>query len=306
MTILEILAAVRGVFDAAMGARLASEIVVQHPAWSPGKGTEAGRFLLKRDANGGFTYEWKSVPADIEEVEARAELRTDHSFTSLASLAEYLKEEAEASVFVHGEPFQALTAEAMLDEERPEIGSVSIGFARHPAWVRWNKVVGDGTEHEDLSHVELADLLLDNAEDLEDPMLARVLARFRSSRTIEADADLDTGESMGVKVTWSGGAGSNKTAPVQVPRDFSANFPAFAGAWDPGAEPKHAARFRLRVIPPKGDKVDAAPTFRILWVNALDYEREAATAVHAVVREKTPTSIPCFQGTPKVRKLVMP
>lgn len=254
---------VRGLYEAALAARSPHEILVKYPEGSAAAGTLAGRYLLKRDAAGTLEYGFAPAKRSITPEPAFAELVQEHEFRDLESLHEYLSRRgAEHSVFVHGEPFRPYEVES-LDVDTPEAGVVTMPVRRHPTWARWARVAGIG-EHVDLTHEQLADLLIDNAEDLHDPMLARVVAQFRGARKVEYDANLEQ---------------SN----AQLPREFAASVPAFIGAWDPGSEPRHTAIYRLRVLAPKGES--ATPMFRILWVNALDYEIAAAAALRERVLE---------------------
>lgn len=289
------------------GARMPHEIVVNYPEGSQARGAEAGRFLLKR-ASDGAHYVWSETPREYERPLVTADVEINHTFLDLGSLLSFLEAEGDPApgddagtkaIFIYGQPFGCRSLSALLDDLNPQEGSLSLAFQRHPAWVRWSNIVGHG-QHKDLDHLSLADLLLDNAEDLEEPTLAQYLAQFRSAKSIEYSADHDTGAAQGLMVRWSGRAGADKTTEAKVPREFAANISAYVGAWPPGEEPTHRAMFRLRVIPPKGEAV--TPTFRLTWVNALDYENEAASVLASAVRSKT--TLPVYLGEPNVRRYV--
>lgn len=290
--------------------RMPAVIEVKYPSGHPAKGEDAGRFLLERGEDG-ISYKWQQAPYSLMRHPAIADVVTRHEFTNLDSLVAYLatwhappSRDASKAVFVHGSRFASQRVTALLDEPHPEVGSVSLEVHRHPAWVRWSKAAGNG-EAKDLDHVALADLLLDNAEDLVEPMLAQALAKFRAAQEIEHTSDQDSAGSMGVKLTWKTGVGTgsdSKSSDARVPREFVANIPAFVGAWAPGKEPRHEARFRLRVVPPKNK--DAMPLFRIIWLNAPDYDQAAREALHEQVEGVFEGAAPVYSGSPVVERFV--
>lgn len=278
-----------------------AEIPSFYPKGHPSEGSLAGRYLLQRQAHGAAKYDFAASPMAVDRTEARAEIEIAHAFDELDSFVRFVSDHPKAIAFVHAERMEVARLSALLDHDRPEMGMVSMPFRRHPAWVRWNTGAGDGSKSHDLTHVEFADLLLDNAEDLLERALAQYFAKFRAARTVDYVADHDTGSEMGVRLTWS----AAKSTDAKVPRDIEANIPAFVGAWSPGAEPSHLAKFRLRVIPPR-EAGEAQPTFRILWVNAHDYELEAAGSVYRAVVGAFAGKIPTYLGTPSARRFVIP
>lgn len=307
MAIVDILQTVRGIVGELSASKLPPEIIVNQPAGSPAEGEERGRFHLKRTDGGGSFYEWHPTDSDCEQKEAVSDFVETHHFESLGSLVAFLGSAQSASLFVAGAPFEEKRVWAFIDSQHPERGKVSLTCARHPAWERWSEVAGKG-DHVDLTHIQLADLLLDNAEDLDEPMIAKVLAQFRAARTVEYSGDHDTGAAMGVRVLWKGSAGAGgegaRATDVQVPREFTAKFPAFVGAWESGEEPDFNAKFRLRVIPPRGSGEDAAPKFRLLWVNARAYEMSASAAVEQAVRDAIGGKAPVYLGSPHAERYV--
>lgn len=266
-------------------AKVQPEITV---AWSKaghGEAEAAGRFLLERAGDGAIRYVYHADPVlkGDELIRAAAELVVEHRFADLESLRSWLTGHrlvTDRSVaFVHGAAFEPHELTVMLDEDHPEVGLVEFFIVRHPAWERWFRGAGGG-EAIDLTHHELADLLLDNREDLDEPAVASVVAQFRSAKTVTYDGDLGDNGHEGVLVQWKGSGGqAGATSEVALPREFTATLPAWSGPWAPGEEPRHLARFRLRVLPPAADAPTSSPTFRLLWVNALDYELEAKRAL---------------------------
>ena len=128
-------------------------------------------------------------------------------------------------------------------------------------------------------------------------------SRFRAARNITYTADLDTGSTFGVTVEWKGSSTSDpKSAATQVPRDFSASFPAFASVWPLGKEQKHVAKFRLRVIASPSTS-DAQPLFRVLWVNAAEYEAEAIAALRTHVAATLAREV--FVATPSIQRYLL-
>jgi len=252
-----------------------------------------GHFLLTQDKDG-LRYVHAGTPKPEP---APAKLVRKHRFISLDDLAAYSCGDIETVLsvaFVATSSFVG-AAVVVLYEDHPEMGARDMVVDRHPAWQRWSAGAGKG-EHRDLTHHQLADLLLDNQEDLDQAALAPLVAQFRAAKVITYDADLGSNGHVGVKATFKGTGGKGgTTTDVELPREFMAHIPAYSGAWTPGHEPRHVARFRLRVMPPSGE--GAEPVFRLIWVNAKDYELEAARALVFHVRE-TLKPIPTYSGSP--------
>lgn len=160
----------------------------------------------------------------------------------------------------------------------PEEGAAQLELDVSPEWSRWAKVVGS-TAPVDLDHEALAELLLDNEEDLEEPALAKVAAQFRGVRSVTYDADLQGQGHVGVRVEFSGKGGAGNVA---LPREFQANLRGYFEAWPDGGAPRRPARFRLRVVPPKKD---GGPVFRLYWLNLPEFEAAALDDLEARVRE---------------------
>jgi hypothetical protein len=287
----------RALAEAVQVARQPHEIVIRYPSGSAGHGAEAGRFLL-RHSEESTDYEWKATPREIGRYEAMSELVVNHRFLSLDSFGRFLNQYAAPAIFL-GPDKGTLSMEiiGLLEPEHPERGHICLDIPRHPVFKRWSRVTGFG-EMKDLDHLALADLLIDNQEDLVEPLLARVVSSFRGARQIDYSADLDTSHSMGVRVTWRGSPqGDPKSTDAQLPRTFSARIPAFTGGWPPGEEPKHEAIFRLRVVAPKEG---AAPIFRVMWLNAAEYELEATRALEDLVQGHF--KAPVYAGTASITR----
>jgi len=298
----EVIEKVRGAIEAFAQTKMPPSIDVKYPASSPMAGTAAGKLVLMR-VDGGSRYDWRPAPSldELPAFEAVAELVIKHSFTDLADFARYLEEASMMSVFARFTDFRA-SAVIAVDEANPQKGACNMVVRRHPAFSRW--VAGAGTgQHVDMSHRELAELVLDNREDLDQPELATHLAAFRACRSVTFDADYGDAGHESVKVQWKGSGGKEgPTTDLSVPREFEAAFPAFTGAWSPGDEPRHVAIFRLRVLPPKGDD---APMFRITWINAADYELAASQALNERIKEVFGEDR-VFAGSPESHRYVLP
>lgn len=322
MSLIEsLVGAAKGLVTAIAEAKLPHEVLETYPETSQASGARYGRYLLARTEKG-FEYRLTS-PAAFEPEEARAELVLGHAFSHLSSLADFLVgfsgaldgiPVAEAYLsFVGG----VANVHCLTNPDRPEEGRLGLVFDRHPAWHRWSRVGPGFAEglHADLSHVQIADLLLDNAEDLDEPLIAKHLSSLRAARQVEYDANLSGGGSMGVKTIF----GLDRASETQIPREFTARFPAFTGAWWPTgdeladvedadaagrtADPAFQARFRLRVMPPKDG---ASPIFRLIWINARDYEHQARLALGARCREVLKDVARVYLGTPSVHRYILP
>jgi hypothetical protein len=280
------------------------EIKVVHGPDTPLNGVHAGRYLLRRNC-GDDRYEWDRGPR-VELQDAVSSLWVNHKFDDLQDLASYISNEFKSSsvfVSVKTKPDEVWRARAYaIDAGQPQLGQCVMDIHRHPRWRAWHGEVGAGISM-GMSHHQLADLVLDNREDLEQPELADHLAAFRSVRSVEYDADLGDGGHEGVKVQFKGSGGQQgASGNLPVPREIRAAIPAYTGPWNPGDEPKHLAIFRLRVMPPKGD---GPPMFRIRWANAADYELEATHALIARVRVVMGDR-PVYAGVPSSRRVIIP
>lgn len=261
---------------------------------SPMAGKSAGALVLMRDASG-FRYQAVNNATDTARVHAPSDLVILHGLDDVASLAKWASKEAAAVCFVRIGPDGA-QLKTMLHEQRPELGAVDTALVRHPDYRAFARL--DAQEGVDLSHVDFADLLLDRVETLEDPMVAQLVAGFRSAKTISYTGDLDTGATVGVSVSWQG---KGKNGEIAVPREFAAHFRAFAGLAEPvlGAADELTSRaiFRVRVMPGKGD--DAAPTFRVRWANAPEYALDSARRLISHLEGELKR--PVYLGAPKVQ-----
>lgn len=278
------------------------QIAVEYPAGSPSEGVVAGRFLKCYDENGA-KYEWQQHPVP-DSFPVHAELVINHEFEDLASLFEYMGD-GDRDIFVHavdGEPMQVVA----MSDFNPEDGSLSLSLRRHPSYLRWFSALKGGQV--DLTHIQLADLLIDNQEDLANKDLASYVAQFRAAKRVDYTADLDAAGSFGVMVTWQGGTVSDpKSTPAKIPREFEARIPAYVGAWEPGAERHHMARFRLRVVPKRQQDGEVAPTFRLIWTNYAEYELEAAQAVRTAIEEMFEgNSASVYLGVPHAERFFIP
>lgn len=338
MSIVESLfGAAKGLVTAIAESKLPHQIVETYPETSQAAGARVGSYLLKRTEKG-FEYALVRPPSFGVE-NAQAELVIDHDFLHLSSLRDYLvvapvgpgaKSSSDGEypqAFLRFNDDATATCICLPWPTHPEFGQAELGFDRHPAWHRWARVgtgfaagqqhvdLGIGFaagQHVDLSHVQIADLLLDNAEDLDEPMIAKHLSALRAARQVEYDANLNAGGSMGVKTTF----GLDRSTETVIPREFTARFPAFTGAWwptgdeladaaEPNVDPSFQARFRLRVMPPKGDG-STGPIFRLIWTNALDFEHQARLALGARCREVLRDVAQVYLGRPSVHRYILP
>lgn len=310
MTLIQqLIGAARGLALTLVEAKLPHEIPIAYPPGSPGEGAPAGRFLLQRTAEGA-QYVWAGAPAAYKAQPAIAELVVDHKLTDLTSLSRYLTDHeavAESEVFVSAPPSQPANLRMVLDAEQPELGGASVVVPRHPAWQAWAAPFGRAASAApvDLTHEQLADLLMDNAEDLVEPALAALLSRFRSAVKIEQDVSLDSEGSSGLRIEFAGRS-SVEGAPAKLPRTFAALFPAHTGAWPAGEEPKLRAEFRLRVLPPKKGAESPMPTFRLTWTNAAAYELAAARLLEARVMEVIEPPTRVYLGVADIQHVLLP
>lgn len=309
-TITSILTAIRGAAAEVRDAKFPHEIPAMFPQGTLGQGMQRGRFLFKREANGAGGYELVQDERDLEPEELQAELVLGHKFGDLDSLNEWLRTRGVTpEAFITGGAFEQQRIKVPIDPWHPECGTVEFPVTRHPAWAAWTQffkpALGVKGLTVDLDHVSLADLLLDNAEDLIEPMIAKVIASFRAARTVKYNADLDSLTGFGIQVEWKGSSGGNgegaKRGDVQVPREFSAKIPVFAGIWKPGEEAKHEMKLRLRVMAPRdGGKDDAAPVFRLTWFNAPEMELEALGSLRHQARAMLGGAV--FVGEPSAKR----
>lgn len=300
----DISAAIGAFIDKINEVRQPHEIVVNYPIGSPAEGALAGRFVLDRSEKGS-AYRWVDAPRAVELEEDVAELVEGHTAKALGSLIDLLQARGDeySAIFVNATPFGAAQIVAPLHLDHPKRGSVRFEARRHPSWMRWHQAVGP-TLTRDLTHEQLADLMLDNQEDLAQPQIAQVLASFRAAKTVEYDGDYNTSGGIGVRVAWGGAKGGESV--VAVPRSFVAALIPFAGVWDDESQaPREVARFTLRVLPPARGTEDAAPRFRITWVNAAEYELRAGALLAAKVAQIAPNE-KIYLGTYEAKRYVLP
>ncbi len=291
---------IRGAIESVRQAEMPHEIEVKYPDTSPFAGTTAGRYLLER-TEAGSSYMWHPEARLTPQPEPEfAELVTHHRLGDVEDIVGWLDQRPD-EVFVDVPVADAATIVAV-DQEQPQRGSVTVRVGRHPAWVRWARVAGYG-DAKDITHEQLADLVLDNREDLEEPAVAQYLAAFRAVKSVEYDADLGDARSESVRVTYKGRDGAQ--GDLSIPRCITAKLPAFTGAWPAGEEPRYVAEFRLRVLPPPRGSDDPTPRFRILWVNAPDFELQAARGLVARVRELMGER-KVFRGVPDCARFACP
>jgi hypothetical protein len=299
---MDIVKSIKDVVGAIVSLTLPAEIPIEYPPNSSLAGNRAGRYLLQRGAAGEASYRWAGTPAD-EQRPVLSELVISHEFLSLEDLGAYLDGcPGRVAAWVRTEVFSG-TKIMVLDEEHPELGVMAMSVGRHPSWMRWAAAIRPNEQHTDLSHSDLADLVLDGREDLFDDRVALALAKFRAVRTVEYDADFGDAGHEGVKVSYKGAGGQpGPNAQLGVPRDIDIRIPAYTGAWPPGEEPRHQALLRLRVVPPKGD---GPPMFRLSWADARAFELAAARALVARCVEVL-HKVPVYQGTPRSVRYVLP
>lgn len=272
----ELTAAVRGVIHALSERTLPDSIDLTYPEHSPLAGYSAGKLVLERKDGGGTQYTIYDPTKDAPE-KPSPHVRSGE-FEDIESVLAFGSKGS--SLALSCVPFEAPVAAMLRDVDLPGAGTVTAKIARHPAWVRWTKGIGRGDVVE-LGHQAFADLLLDNKEDLVEPMIAKLVSSFRAAKTVSYDADLDDVGSIGLRVEWKGGA---KTGTVEVPREFAVDVPAYAARGQIVPSAKLRMEIRVRVVPGKGE--GAAPVFRLIWVNALDYEEEAAAVLSVLIKRE--------------------
>lgn len=274
----ELTAAVRGLVHSLSEQKMPTSIEVKHPPTSPLAGDTAGLLVLERGPQGGTSYKWHQAPTASPPEKLADYNRTATCEDIESALA--LRQEGDSSVALSCPAFKPAKLVLLRNTGVPDEGHAETEVARHPAWLRWVAKIGTG-QAVTLSHKDFADLLLDNREDLVEPMIATVVSSFKAAKTVEYDAELDDSESMGLKVTWKGGT---KHGNVAVPRSFQAKVPPYAvrGALVPSET--IVMDIRVRVVKGEDEDGEAQPVFRLIWVNALDYEEAAALALCAKVR----------------------
>lgn len=271
--------------SAVLSAKMPHEIDLVHPPQHPFAGLPAGKLLLRINERGAG-YEaapFMVRPTLIDAVETLSS-RTD--FRALDSALMYLRDHEHnngAEIFVDAKDGAEALVTAYLDATRPKIGVVHAVVRRHPTWCRIADVFIDASDEPmgwaELSHEELADLLLENTDFLVHPELALIVARFSGARRVSYEANLETERTQGVRIEWRGASVDAKGEPVQLPREIEMNIPAHVGAWEPGREPLINARFALRVL----GREDAAPVFKLCWTNRAEHEMAARKALEGGV-----------------------
>jgi len=254
-------------------------IDVPYPTTSSLHGAIAGTLVRQEGPGPGPRYHFEPAPPDAPR-KALAPLVVAHHFEVLTDLAEAARPYPGDVVFLSC-PTGCSALLITFDIKHPEAGSCSMSIARHPDFLRWWRAIPMDHPYTDMTHEQLADLVLDNQECLVSRADAHQLARFRYARTIEAASDRTTGDET-VKVSFRGSGGKpGAEEDFAIPRDVELSIPAYTGAWPPGEEPRHRAILRLRVVPLKGD---SAPLFRASWADAPGFELTAAAALTARVR----------------------
>lgn len=275
-------------------------LTVSYPGHSPLEGQVAGHLVVRRAGSGQTAYEWRDSPA-TKLYEDVAELVIRHGFADVRDMAVCLAamERTGSDVFVDAPTSTPAVVRCIIDRDHPAAGTMQAGVARHPAYLSWLHAMGSG-EPRDLSHQKLTDILLDHREDLTDPKVAAAARVFRAVREIHYDADLGGEGHVGVKAVFKG---QKAPGDLELPSEFTAQIPAYTGAWNPGQEPLIVARFTLRVMPSDGP--DAAPLFRVRWTNYGDYELEARAVLVDAVRTAF-GAVPVYLGIPSVTRYVIP
>lgn len=277
--------------------QLDEQITEAYPDDHPLAGQPARVRTLKRTAQG-FEYVTDAAARDLPARHAPlAERVVRHSFANLDSLASFLGHHAQAAAFLDGAWFHPMKLEALLDPDEPQRGAVTALLGRHPAFLRWAQAFGVGAAR-DITLTDLADHCRDNVEDFEDELTARLLSTLHVGGESAESVDAESGSSSSVRWKVKGG----REEQAEIPRQILVRFPAFVGAWEPGQEPSFDAYYRLRVVPPRGDRKLAV---RVLWVNAGDYEQLArASLLEAVMAALS--GHPVYLGSPHVDRYVVP
>jgi hypothetical protein len=262
-------------------------------------GQSAGVLVLERDGNGGSRYAYRALERRLPLLAARSELVINHALTDAASLNECLIASRSAlpgvgpvshAFIAEKGPNLPIEVRVLIEPTRPELGTLKLTLDPHPLFASWFKRThgGSGT----LSHHDLADLLLDNAETLEDANVANVFIAIRASKSVEHAEDLgDATASTVVTRSVKGKEG----APLRIPRRIVANVPVFVGAWEPGAEPKVRAEFSVRAVPTD----DGAPMFRVQWGNLGDVYAKGVLDVVKALRAQLASTL-VLRGVPNV------
>lgn len=277
-----------------------TQITLNHPSGHPLAGQPAVH-LIRKEANGTVEYVRQEHPVHVPRlVPVTSELCIEHFFSSLDSFKEYLDDRdgknTAFALFLHdAESGQKLEA---LVEESPEIGRLQVPFAEHPVSEAWQGIAGAG-EPRTLSHAAMADLLDDQRDTLVDDKFVPFLLRLRAAKTISYDGKFDDEKSQTVSVSFK--VESEGGANVIIPRTFEADIPAFVGAWPEGAEPKHRARFKMRIIPPRRGDAEAMPGFLLTWVNYRQWEAQAVAALRKAVADALAPRL-VFSAMPGVTK----
>lgn len=298
--------------SAVLSAKMPHEIDLVHPPQHPFAGLPAGKLLLRINGRGAG-YEAAPFMAKPTLIDAVETLSSCADFGgALDSALMYLRDHEHnnnAEIFVDAKDGQPAVVTALLDATRPKIGVVDAVVRRHPTWCRIASVFTNAKMGwAELSHEELADLLLENTDFLVHPDLALIVARFSGARRVSYEANLETERTQGVRIEWRGASVDAKGEPVQLPREIEMNIPAHVGAWEPGREPLINARFALRVL----GREDAAPVFKLCWTNRAEHEMAARKAleggvVHLVDQTWTAPNHsrkpPVYMAAPDIRRV---
>lgn len=201
------------------------------------------RLVQKRGPTGAVEY----VPVDVAPV-SFSKLATqivEHDFTDLDSLVAYLSADTmRRSAFLT--PSNVLK---VFVNNAHESGAVRLTLPFHEKWEKWSRLPGT------YDHESLCDFLLDNKADITDPSVVPLITRISMSRTVEFDADAESGD-RAVRIT--NGTKGQVVENAAVPTKFLVAVPVFTRAWPAGAEPVQALEVRIRVIR-SGD----APAFKV-------------------------------------------
>lgn len=276
-------------------------VPLKYPDDHPLAGQAAGFLVQNTDGEGGEAWVWQPTPrGDVAYHVAHADIVKEHKFKDAGGLVAWLGSAALSfNVFVETLVSKPAQLRALV-ESSPEGGTVEATVLRSPAYSRWYQSLADAFcgRVSVLSQDVFSDLLLTNITDLEDQLIAKMVATMQTAKTVSYAQDEDG--NTNVKVEWKQARNGADGSKMVVPPTFTLNLPPYSagGVWEPGKAPVEQANFRVRLLPPT--KADSAePRYQVMMTNADDYELRASDHLHTGLKKLLGERV--FLGVPAVK-----